>query len=314
MTTRGERTAQAILYDASGHDSEVRLEDVPIEGLAKDQLVWVDTRPTSHAALPRRLREARAGAVPVGRLERFDDFYRFAVRLLDQSGSQLQFAVGQSWLLTSGNERPPFFDEFVEADQGETLKGKMSATAFMSSLLLRYLDGFREEIAKVDVSVDKLDETILRGREKRSPLNSLAALRRRLADLRAILIEQRGVIHGLIAPDFLAHVEDTDREFLIEVNRIFEKLEDDIGRARDTVIGSFELYATRVAQDTNQLVKVLTIATVITGVIGAVAGVFGMNFNTPFANTGLAGFLLVTGGMILVSVGIVALAFWRRWI
>jgi Mg2+ and Co2+ transporter CorA len=59
---------------------------------------------------------------------------------------------------------------------------------------------------------------------------------------------------------------------------------------------------------------VLTIATVITGVIGAVAGVFGMNFDTPIAHSGLHGFLLITGTMIAVSVGIVGVALWRRWV
>jgi len=98
------------------------------------------------------------------------------------------------------------------------------------------------------------------------------------------------------------------------VNRLFERLEDDVSRARETVIGSFELYSSRVAQDTNQLVKILTIATVITGVIGAVAGIFGMNFDTPFAHAGLPGFLLVTGAMIAVSAAIVLLALWRRWV
>ena len=217
-------------------------------------------------------------------------------------------------MLTTSEQRPKFFDEFLEADQGETLKGRMTATGLMASLLMRHLDGFREEIASVDVAIDKLDEIILQGREKRSPLASLAALRRKLSGLRAVLTGQRSVIHGLIAPEFVAHVAQADRDFLTEVNRVFERLEDDIGRARETVIGSFEIYASRVAQDTNQLVKVLTVATVITGIIGAVAGVFGMNFDTPVAHSGLPGFLVVTGAMILVSVSIVGLALWRRWV
>lgn len=314
MTSSPRRPFRAILYDASGHDREVHLEDVPIAQLAKDQLLWVDVAPSDCPRLPGEMRAALDTSAAVGRLEIFDDFYRFQVTLPDHSRSELQFAVGRSWLLTCSDARPAMFDDFVEADQGETLKGKMSATAFVSSLLQRHLDGFRQEIASVDVAVDKLDETILRGREKRSPLGALAALRRRLSELRATLIEQRGVIHGLTAPDFISHVEERDREFLIEVNRVFERLEDDIARARDTVIGSFELYTSRVAQDTNQLVKVLTIATVITGVIGAVAGIFGMNFNTPIPNSGLSGFLLVTGAMVLASIAIVALAFWRRWL
>ncbi len=305
---------RAILYDAAGHDREVGLEDVDIPALDNDQLLWVDVSGDGSVELPEPLQSALGSVKGVGQLEIFDNFYRFCIPALDNHGSCLRFVAGKSWLLTASEARPKIFDEFVEADQGETLKGRMSASALTAALLMRHLDGFREEIANVDVAIDKLDETILRGREKRSPLKSLAALRRRLAVLRSTLSGQRSIIHGLIAPDFLAHVAASDREFFAEVNRVFEKLEDDIARARETVLGSFELYASRVAQDTNQLVKVLTIATVITGVIGAVAGIFGMNFSTPFANSGLKGFAFVTGAMIAVSVGIVALAIWRRWV
>jgi len=302
------------LYDAEGHDREVDLDSVDVEALGKHQLLWVDRSGTEAVELPREMRSALGTYEDAGTLEIFDQFYRFCIPSTDRPDDCVRFAVGPSWLLTASEHRPKFFDEFVQADQGETLKGKMTPTAFMASLLMRHLDGFREEIAGVDVAIDKLDEAILRGREKRSPLLALAALRRRLANIRAILKSQRAIIHGLVAPDFLAHVSETDRDFLIEVNRLFERLEDDVGRARETVIGSFELYASRVAQDTNQLLKVLTIATVITGVIGAVAGIFGMNFDTPVAHSGLSGFLVVTGAMIAVSIAIVFLAIWRRWV
>jgi magnesium transporter len=309
-----DATLRVTLYDAAGQDREIALESVNIETLGDDQLLWIDSTDHGRVLLPPQLKKALGAVDNVGSLEIFDEFYRFGIPLGDASESCLRFAVGQSWVLTASEHRPKFFDDFLEADQGETLKGKMTATALMASLLMRHLDGFREDIARIDVAIDKLDETILRGREKRSPLTSLAALRRRLSNLRTVLKGQRSVIHGLVAPDFLAHVSEADREFLVEVNRVFERLEDDIARARETVIGSFELYASRVAQDTNQLVKVLTIATVITGVIGAVAGVFGMNFDTPVAHSGLPGFLIVTSAMIAVSVSIVALAVWRRWV
>lgn len=305
---------RAILYDAAGHDRDVPLEGIDLESLGHDQLLWVDLTNRERVSLPQDLQNALGAIDNVGSLEIFDRFYRFGIPLRDQSGSCLRFAVGKSWVLSASEQRPKFFDEFLEADQGETLKGKMTATALMASLLMRHLDGFREDIASVDVAIDKLDETILRGRERRSPLMSLAALRRKLSILRTVLTGQRSVIHGLIAPDFLAHVSDTDRGFLVEVNRVFERLEDDIARARETVIGSFDLYASRVAQDTNQLVKILTIATVITGVIGAVAGIFGMNFDTPLAHSGFTGFLIVTGAMIAVSLSIVGLAIWQRWV
>ena len=310
----GGAEVRVILYDAAGHDREVALGDLEIGSLADNQLLWVDVSGSAPVSLPKEMQSALEPGHNAGRMEIFDDFYRFGISLRDPPHPCLRFAVGQSWVLTSSDERPKFFDQFIEADQGETLKGKMSPTAFAASLLMRHLEGFREEIAAIDVAIDKLDDIILRAREKRSPLATLAVLRRRLSQLRGVLIDQRSITHSLVAPDFLAHVSEVDREFLVEVNRVFERLEDDIARARETVIGSFELYASRVAQDTNQLIKVLTIATVVTGVIGAVAGIFGMNFDTPIPHSGLSGFLIVTGAMMGVSGGIVALAIWRRWV
>lgn len=309
---------RALLYDAGGKDREVDdLEKIEASSLGPEQLLWVDVSEFGEGevhGLPPHLPVSEVSLEELGSLQIFDDHYRFAISLHDADRSKLGFVVGDTWLLTLGKTRPGFFDEFVEADRGETLKGKMSPTALMATLLIRQLEAFRTEVGSVDTAIDKLDETILRSREKRAPLGDLAVLRRRVAGLRAGLGDQRAVIHSLIGPDFFAHVTPEDQPFLVETNRVFERVEDDVSRARDTVIGSFELYASRVAQDTNQLLKALTIATVITGIVGAVAGIFGMNFDTPIPHTGLMGFLFVTGAMLFSSVAFVAVAMWRRWL
>ena len=308
---------RAILYDAAGQDREVDLDDLELSSLGPEQLLWVDisgSEPDALDRLPSQLPISAVSLNELGPLQIFTDHYRFAIALHDLDRTKLGFLVGKSWLLTLNKNRPPFFDDFIDADRGETLKGRMTPTALMAALVTRQLDVFREEVSSVDTSIDKLDETILRSRQKRAPLKTLAALRRRVAGLRASLGDQRAVIHSLIGPDFFAHIEKSDHPFLIETNRVFERLEDDVSRARDTVIGSFDLYASRVAQDTNQLIKALTIATVITGIIGAVAGIFGMNFDTPLPHTGMHGFLIVTGTMLFASVALVVIALWRRWL
>jgi magnesium transporter len=308
---------RALLYDATGKDREIQLKELKLSKLGTNQLLWIDTTWKESEApknFPEKIRESLASAGEAGALEILDDHYRFAVSVRGDDKAKLAFVVGNSWLVTLADERPAFFDDFIEADRGETLKGRMTPTAMAASLLLRHVDEYRADVAGIDSAIDKLDETILRSREKRTPLTTLAALRRRVSRLRAILSDQRGVIHGLITPDFLAHVDEGDHPYLIQINRAFERLEDDVVRARETVVGAFELYATRVAQDTNQLVKALTIATVITGIIGAVAGVFGMNFDTPVSHSGLPGFLIVTAGMFAAAIAITGIAFWRRWL
>jgi magnesium transporter len=306
----------ALLYDAEGNDREIKVDEIDATSLGESQLLWIDgTNADFHEqndlsfklGMKDCLREADA-------LQIFDDNYRFGLSGHGNGSSKISFIVGKFWLVTITDERPAFLDEFVEADRGETLKGRMTATAMASALLLRHLDQFRTEVAGIEAAIDKLDDTILRSREKRTPLRTLAVLRRRVSQLRSTTGDQRPVIHGLIAPDFLAHINERDRVSLEQVTHAFERLEDGISRSRETVIGSYDLYTSRVAQDTNQLLKALTIASVVTGIIGAVAGVFGMNFETPIPHTGLTGFLVVTVSMLLVSIALVALAVWKRWI
>jgi magnesium transporter len=308
----------AFLYDAAGHDRKVDdLDNVDPSSLGPEQLLWVDVSEFDDGqlhGLPPHLPVTRVSLEELGGLQILNDHYRFAITLHDKEQSKLGFVVGKTWLLTLSKMRPKFFDDFVEADKGETLKGRMSPTALTATLLIRQLDAYRKEVALVDTAIDKLDEIILRSREKRPPLGVLAALRRRVAGLRAGLGDQRHVIHSLVGPDFFAHITSADAPFLVETNRVFERVEDDVARARETIIGSFELYASRVAQDTNQLLKALTIATVITGIVGAVAGIFGMNFDTPISHDGMNGFLLITGAMVFASVALVAFAVWRRWL
>jgi magnesium transporter len=305
-----------ILYDAAGHDRTCELNAVNVSKLTSDQLLWVDVagdRSNEIRSLPQPLRDAAESAPEQALLQIHGDFYRFSLPLFEQPDKFLTFIVGKSWVLTIADKREAYFDEFVKSERGETLKGRLSPTAFLAALLMRHYDAFRGLLLNIDRSIDKLDDSILRSRERRPPLNILAALRKRVSELRATLSDQRAVVRSLATPDFLAEVDDCDRDFLLEVNRAFERAEDDVVRARETVLGSFDLYATRVAQDTNSLLKALTIITVITGLVGAVAGIFGMNFDTPIPHSGLVGFMLVNAAMFFASAVIIAVALWRRW-
>lgn len=305
-----------ILYDAAGHDQKCDLRTLHMSKLTSEQLLWVDVSgalATEISTLPEPLKQSVRAGPPTAQLRIFDDFYRFSLPLFERPGKFLTFIAGKTWVLTVGDQRESYFDEFVDSDQGETLKGRLSPTAFTAALLMRHYDAFRGLVLNIDCSIDKLEDSILRSREKRPPLHTLAELRRRVGDLRAVLSEQRAVVRGLTTPDFLAQVDDGDRHFLADVNRAFERAEEDVVRARETVLGSFDLYATRVAQDTNLLLKALTIITVITGLVGAVAGIFGMNFDTPIPHSGLFGFLIVNAAMFFASAAIVGVALWRRW-
>jgi Mg2+ and Co2+ transporter CorA len=80
------------------------------------------------------------------------------------------------------------------------------------------------------------------------------------------------------------------------------------------VFASFDLLDSRLGQTTNELVKALTFYTVLIGLIAAVAGLFGMNFDPPFFRSGATGFFAVLGGVALVAAFALVWARSREWL
>ena len=310
-----------VLFDATGQDRQIDPASAELDTLEPEQLLWIDATPgeidDAHR-LPSAMREALAGERCVTGVEVNERFYQFSIQPPSPRSAetleQICFFVGDNWMLTLSDPRPDFMDHFLDTDSGESLKGRMSASALVAAILLDLLSQIRTELVHTDKAIDKLDETILRANERRAPLKTLAVLRRRVSHVRATLSEFAVIVHGLNRPDFLTHVETGDAAYFKQLRYTFDRLEDMAARMRDAVVNSFDLYDTRTSQDTNQLIKALTIVTVVTGIIGAVAGVFGMNFDLPINHTGMHGFWLVIAGMLISSLSVLAVAVWRRWI
>src|SRR5690606_26862125 len=122
----------------------------------------------------------------------------------------------------------------------------------------------------------------------------------RVSRLRASLSGQRNVFYALSRPDHqqMAH-SGAAPHFQVLTGR-FERAIDEVEHTRDLVVGSFELFASRSSQLTNDLVKTLTYLTAVIGVCAAVAGIFGMNFETGFFVTGDTGFYVTIIALIVV--------------
>ena len=84
--------------------------------------------------------------------------------------------------------------------------------------------------------------------------------------------------------------------------------------ARDLVLGSFNVYSTRVAQRTNDTMKVLTLVTVLLLPGSLIAGLLGMNVVVPLNKDEPASFWIVVAGVATLAVVIIAVARRRGWL
>jgi magnesium transporter len=331
-------TISAYLYDAEGRDREVELNEETLRALGEGRLLWIDLNGRNREELGQAARELKLDPASLrnlmkgenSQLENYGAYTQFAVETAPATvsgdagknqangslhgGTRVDFVVANGWLLTVHDEVPAFIEAFRSQDKAETTIGTLTSHDFAGSILDAHLEAYFDEIARIESMVDRLDEQALTRPSSASLLGRMVALRRRVSRLRTVLSQQRGVFYGLSRPDLqIVSESGASPHFQVLVGR-FERAIDEVEHARDLVVGSFELFATRTAQQTNDLVKALTFLTAVIGLCAAVAGVFGMNFETGFFEAGDTGFyvtIITLGLIILLST---AVARWRGWI
>ena len=318
---------RAFFYDADGKDCEVELDAAALKRAGDRQLLWIDIERENDADLDfvgdllKLSNEARAAirdprAAPP--LVNYGTHVQLSVPAPPQEGSsriaRLDFLISERWLLSVRDEDIEFLRAFRDQDRAESMKGELSPAIVAASLLDWHLESYFEAVGEVEAAIDELDSGILGGPADEAALDQLAAMRRRVALLRGRISEQRPVFHGLVRPDFSPIAKSDASDHFRDLVARFDHAIDAVERARDVVVGSFDLFATKTALETNKLVKALTFVTVLIGFAAAVAGLFGMNFETPFFKTGEHGFLTVLAALAIMSVLAALLARRYKWI
>ncbi|MBN8997291.1 MAG: hypothetical protein J0H94_18910 [Rhizobiales bacterium] len=333
----GAGAIHAFLYDADGQDREMPLPET-LPSLDERQLLWVDAVGRDKAALDRlrRLFDLNAGSArdlagggscPL--LNRHGEYFHCALwaiadRVPATESSdpppglktvRLDMIIGKNWLITVADDPIAFLSEFRDEDRGETLLGALSSASLAAALLDTHLTRFLSGLEEVEGFVDSLDMKILESNPRDNALlGQVLQGRRFIASLRRELAPQRTVFYGLSRPDFSLVADADAGDHFVALERRFERAIDTIEHARELIQGSFDLFTTQLAETTNALIRRLTFLSLALGAIGAVAGIFGMNFQTPYTNSGIFGFWLVIAALGIAVAAAAIVARWRRWI
>ena len=321
------------LYDADGHDKDLdRPQTLP--KLKEDQLFWVKGTSLSGDEID-QLRDllslAPESIEELARSDRrlalnnYEDYFHLDVLAIPRHPSKdsghlkppktarLDIISGENWILTVTPEKFDFLEDFTAQFRGETSIGSLSSAAFAAAILDWHLTEFLEALEAVEEFVDRLDTRLLKGDlPDDSLLNELQAGRRYISILRRGLSPQRAVFYGMSRPDF-ARTEKASHHF-DTLERRYERAVDAIEHGRELVQGTFDLFDALVSTTTNKLIRRLTFLSIMLAVIGSVAGIFGMNFQTPYTDTGVVGFWMVIGALVGFAIAAVVLGRWRKWI
>ena len=137
-------------------------------------------------------------------------------------------------------------------------------------------------VEEIDAAIDHVEDQIF---DRPSPrtLEKLFALKRVLLAMRRILLPQREVLNKLARDDYRV-VDPRDRIFFRDIYDHLVRLHDLNESLRDLVSGAQDTYLSVVNNRMNEIMKTLTIITVLFMPLTFLTGYFGMNFFGPHGN------------------------------
>jgi len=161
--------------------------------------------------------------------------------------------------------------------------GSLDAPSFLAAVLDWQVGSYQQAITDVVATIDELDEIALRGTQStEGTLDSLVGMRRRIGRLRSLLAPHQHVFLQLARPELdLLSTSDSAAAFRALNDRVAAAI-DTVDSAREMLLGSFDVLMTRTAERTNEVMKILTIASVVLLPSSLLAGILGMNFNPAF--------------------------------
>ena len=323
-------TVRARLYDARGDDRDVDIGSIEPGKIDDRSLLWIDV--DGHDAadidavaraveLEPRLRRVLADTQHQPRVIRLADRVGIVLTAIDRNGPNgdeslvrrdLDVVVGRNLVITVHDGGLAAIRDYDEQVRGERDLGLLDAGAFMSGLVDAVFTTYLGEVEDIEREIEKLDQIALRQSASHDDfLDRVVQLRRRIALLRRWVAPNRDAIAPLIRPDFELH-----GDIVTSWPGMLDRLEHVIGaveNARELLVGSLDIYLGRSAQRSNDVMKTLTIVSSIALPAVVLAGVMGMNFQIGFFDNA-ANFYVVVVAMLVISITILVLARWRRWI
>jgi magnesium transporter len=225
--------------------------------------------------------------------------------------------VGKNWVVTAHAIEVEVIEDFRGRAEGGGELGILDAPSFLAALLGWVVTSYRRAFDAIEVELEEFDVRILRGAERDAErqISALVEVRQRVGRLRRSLVPHRELFAALSDREFdpVSTEESASRfsELAVKTDAALDAAHD----AKDAITGSFDVLIARTEHRTNEIMKVLALASILLLPGALIAGVMGMHVNfkaSEFAHSPL--FWVVVGAIVLIAAATLGVARIRRWI
>jgi magnesium transporter len=225
----------------------------------------------------------------------------------------VQCVVGQNWVVTAHDQPIPVLEDFASRVSGSGDTGSLDGPSFLAALLEWVLGSYTAAFERIEQRLEEFDVQAMRGEGDEEDIEKLIEMRLAVGKLRRALAAHRSALVALTHPELEALGDHASSERFQSLFTRYESTLQEARDAREAIVGSFDVLIARGGHQTNQIMKVLTLTSVILLPGALLAGVMGMNFKVSlFTHAWL--YWVVVATIIAIAPLTVGFAKQRRWI
>lgn len=228
---------------------------------------------------------------------------------------RIECLVAERWVVTVHDAPLEVLETFRERASGSGTTGDLDGLQFLANILEWMLNGYLEAFEAIERALEDVDTRAMQGEAsaRDDVLGQLVGLRRETGRLRRALTSHRETLLALTRPELEAIASSTSASRFAELRENLERAVQSARDTRDAVVGSFDILIASAGQRTNDIMKILTLASVLILPGSLIAGILGMNFELGFFEDS-SYFWVALACMAFVAALTVVVARLRHWI
>ena len=175
----------------------------------------------------------------------------------------VECVVGEYWVVTAHDEPIPVLEDFADRVSGSGNTGTLDGPSFLAALLEWVLGSYSAAFERMEQRLEEFDVQAMRGDGSDEDIEVLVSMRRQVGKLRRALASHRSALVALTHPELVLLGNDESGERFESLYSRYEATVQEARDAREAIVGSFDVLIARGGHHTNQIMKVLTLTSVI---------------------------------------------------
>jgi magnesium transporter len=226
--------------------------------------------------------------------------------------------IGSNYLVSVHKGQISAIDDTIRRWQANEEEFGRHVGVLLYELLDAIVDEYFPVIDQLADRVEVIEEGIFE-RFREESLQEVFTLKRDLLAVRRVVAPERDVLNVLIRREVPIFDQHTI-QYLQDVYDHIVRITDSIDTYRDLLSSALDAFLSVQSNRLNQIVKVLTIASIVLMSNALIAGIYGMNFDPDFSPFNMPelrwylGYPFALGLMVVVSVALIFFFRWRKWL